>query len=81
MFDFSRICGLPNIIGPIDGTYDVIKSKSFEENVIVNRKNYHSINTMAVCEAKLKFINLVAKWQGSSHVSFLNFDHKYLKKG
>lgn len=38
MFDFSRICGLPNIIGAIDGTHDGIKSKSFEENVIVNRK-------------------------------------------
>lgn len=71
MFDFSRICGFPNVIGAIDGTHVGIKSPSFEENVFVNRKNYHSINTMAVCDAKLKFINLIAKWPGSSHDSFV----------
>ncbi|XP_062588934.1 putative nuclease HARBI1 [Saccostrea cucullata] len=66
-----RICGFPNVIGAIDGTHVGIKSPSFEEHVFVNRKNYHSINTMAVCDAKLKFINIVAKWPGSSHDSFV----------
>lgn len=47
MFDFLRICGFPY------GTHVGIKSPSFEENVFVNSKNYHSINTMAVCYAKL----------------------------
>ncbi|XP_062581489.1 putative nuclease HARBI1 [Saccostrea cucullata] len=58
-------------ISAIDGTHVGIKSPSFEEHVFVNRKNYHSINTMAVCDAKLKFINIVAKWPGSSHDSFV----------
>ncbi|XP_062620963.1 putative nuclease HARBI1 [Saccostrea cucullata] len=71
MFNFSRISGFPNVIGAIDGTHIGIKSPSFEENVFVNRKNYHSINTMAVCDANLKFLNVVAKWPGSSHDSFV----------
>ncbi|XP_061190020.1 putative nuclease HARBI1 [Saccostrea echinata] len=71
MFQFSRISGFPNVIGAIDGTHVGIKSPSFRENVSMNRKNYHSVNTMAVCDANLKFLNVVAKWPGSSHDSFV----------
>lgn len=48
-------------------------SPLFEENIVINKKkiNVHSINTMAVCDAKEKVISLVAKWPGSSHDSFV----------
>lgn len=71
MFDFSRICRFPNVIGATDETHVGNKSPSFKENVVINMKNYHSINTMTVCDVKIKFINLVAKWQGSSYDSFV----------
>lgn len=32
-----------------------------------NRKGYFSINVQAVCNAKLQFMNVVARWPGSAH--------------
>lgn len=34
-------------------------------------KRYHSINVHGVCNSKLRFINNVSKWQGSTHDSFI----------
>jgi hypothetical protein len=71
MVDFYNIAGFPNVIGSIDGTHVAIKTPSFEEHVFVKRKNVHSINVMDVCNANLKFLNLIAKWPGSTHDSFV----------
>lgn len=38
---------------------------------LLTEKNFHSINVMAVCDSNLKFLNLVAKWPGSSHDAFV----------
>lgn len=32
---------------------------------------FYSINFMAVCDASLKFINLVGRWPGLSHDAFV----------
>ena len=37
----------------------------------MNRKNFHSINIQGVCDAELKFLNIIAKWPGSTHDSFI----------
>nr|XP_034334828.1 putative nuclease HARBI1 [Crassostrea gigas] len=69
MRGFSDIAGFPNVIGAIDGTHIRIKSPSLDEHLYVNRKNYHFINVQAVCDSKLRFMNIVAEWPGSTHDS------------
>lgn len=55
----------------IDGKHIPIQAPSTHEYLFVNRKNFHSINVMAVFNSNLKFLNLVAKWPGSSHDAFV----------
>lgn len=67
--DFFAIAGFPNVIGAIDGTHIRIQAPATHEHLYVNRKGYHSINVQAICNAKLKIINCVARWPGSTHYS------------
>ena len=49
---FYRLGGFPNVIGCIDGTHIRIQAPTEDEKSYVNRKNYHSINVMGVCNDK-----------------------------
>ena len=69
MRDFYAIAGFPKVVGAIDGTLIPIKAPSKEEHLYVCHKGYHAINVMAVCNADMKFTNLVAKWHGAVHDS------------
>ncbi|KAK0141582.1 putative nuclease HARBI1 [Merluccius polli] len=68
---FFDIAGFPNVLGAVDGTHIAIKAPSDEEDGFVNRKNFHSINTQVICDATLRVTDLVAKWPGSTHDSFI----------
>ena len=68
---FGQISNLPNVLGAVDGTHIAIKAPVDEEHVYVNRKNFHSINVQGVCDANLKLLNVVCKWPGSTHDSFI----------
>jgi hypothetical protein len=61
MQGFHNIANFPNVVGAIDGTHIRIKTPSIDEHFYVNRKNYHSINIQGVCDANMKFLNIVAK--------------------
>ena len=56
-------------MGAIDGTLIPIRAPAKEEHLYVCHKGFHAINVMAVCEAQMRFTNLVAKWHGSVHDS------------
>lgn len=71
MSDFHAMAGFPNVIGCIDGTQIPIHTPSIHEYLYVCRKGFHSMNVQAVCDAKLSFTNIVAKFPGSSHDSFI----------
>ena len=44
---------------------------SVDEYAYVNRKQLHSINMKAICNANLIFRDVVARWPGSHHDSFI----------
>ncbi|KAK4294822.1 hypothetical protein Pmani_032580 [Petrolisthes manimaculis] len=65
--EFMAISNFPGIVGTIDGTHiRIVAPKEYEEEY-VNRKNYHSINTQIVFDAKYKILDVVANWPGSTH--------------
>jgi len=65
------IAGFPNVMGCINETHVRIKVPSEAEEAYVNRKGMHTVNIQAVCDADMKVTNVVAKWPGSAHDSFI----------
>lgn len=68
---FARIARFPNVIGAIDCTHVAIRAPTSREDVFVNRKGKHSINVQAVADPNLNIIDLVVRWPGSTHDSFI----------
>ena len=71
MNDFYKTAAFPNVLGCVDGTQIAILAPSCNEQVYVCRKGFHSLNVQAICDAKLRFLNIVAKYPGSAHDAFI----------
>lgn len=66
--EFYLIHKFPNVIGIVDGTHIPILSPGGDDaETYRNRKTWFSINTQGVCDANMKFIDIVARWPGSTH--------------
>ncbi|XP_052215115.1 putative nuclease HARBI1 [Dreissena polymorpha] len=76
--EFYRKCSLPNIVGAIDGTLVPIVAPTENEEVYVCRKGFHALNCQAVSSPDLKFLDVVARWPGSTHDSAI-FENSRLK--
>jgi hypothetical protein len=68
---FFDIAGIPQVLGVIDCTHVRIRRPREDAAAFVNRKGFHSINVQAVCDARLQFTNIVARWPGCSHDAFI----------
>lgn len=69
---FYEIAHFPGVIGCIDCTHIKIRSPGgATSEVYRNRKGYFSINIQAVTGPNLEFYDLVARWPGSTHDSFI----------
>jgi len=67
-----HLSGIPNCIGVIDGTHIFIHTPSGNiEVMFVCRKGGHSINVQIVCDAENRILDIVVKWPGSTHDSFI----------
>ena len=71
MKDFGQLADMPNVVGCIDGTQIPISAPHDNEHLYVCRKGFHAINVQVVCDAQLRLTNIVAKWPGSTHDSFM----------
>ena len=67
--EFYDIAGMPNCLGAIDRTLMLILAPHIDEHLYVSRKGGHCMNILAICDGKLKFTYVVAKFPGSSHES------------
>ena len=68
---FYQMGGFPSCILCIDGFHVSICIPFEDENSFVNRKCFHSINVQAMTDADYKFADIVARWPGSTHDSFI----------
>ncbi|XP_066600070.1 putative nuclease HARBI1 [Prorops nasuta] len=74
-----NISGFIRVIGAIDCFHVRIKSFGGENSELFrNRKGYFSINVQAIVNSRLEFIDLVARWPGSTHDSTI-FDNSRIK--
>ena len=68
---FQQIAGMPKVVGAVDGSHIPMIAPAYDEYAYVNRKQFHSINMQAICDANLVFQDVVARWPGSHHDSFI----------
>ena len=69
--DFQAISGLPKVISAVDGSHIPMMAPSVNGYDYVNRKQFHSINMQAISDVNLIFQDVVARWPGSHHDSFI----------
>ncbi|KAK0137929.1 putative nuclease HARBI1 [Merluccius polli] len=67
--NFMAIAGIPGVVSAIDGTHIKTIAPSKDEDVFINRKKVHSINTQIAVDATFNILDVVAKWPGSTHDS------------
>lgn len=69
---FYDIAKMPRCIGALDGTHIKIQSPGGENaETFRNRKQFFSLNVQTVADPYLKIRNIVARWPGSCHDSYI----------
>ena len=69
--EFYDMANMPSVLGCIDGTHVRIVRLKDNEAEFVNCKNYHYINVQVISNSRYRFCNVVARWPGSTHHSFI----------
>lgn len=78
--NFYKIAKFPKVIGAIDCTVIEIESPGDPRPEYYRcRKGYFAWNVQTVCDARLKILDIVARWPGSTHDQTV-FNHSALKR-
>ncbi|KAJ1192309.1 hypothetical protein NDU88_001620 [Pleurodeles waltl] len=68
---FYAISGFPHVLGAIGCTHVRLVAPAATEHLYRNRKHTHSINVQAIVDHQGLISNIVAKYPGSVHHSFI----------
>ncbi|XP_030047944.1 putative nuclease HARBI1 [Microcaecilia unicolor] len=69
--EFFTIAGMPNVLGAIDCTHVAFTLPVDQEMQYHNRKMGYSLNVQAVCDANLRIRDVVTRFLGSCHDSYI----------
>ncbi|KAK4303886.1 hypothetical protein Pmani_024136 [Petrolisthes manimaculis] len=65
---FFSLARMPGVIGCIDGSrIKIISPGGDNAKVYRCRKGYMSLNVQGICDAQMKFTNILCSWPGSTH--------------
>ncbi|KAJ1150652.1 hypothetical protein NDU88_003442 [Pleurodeles waltl] len=76
---FYLINGYPHVLGAIDCTHVFLVPPAATEHLYCNRKHTHSINVQAIVDHQGLITNIVVKYPGSVHDSFI-FRHSTINQ-
>ncbi|EYC00870.1 hypothetical protein Y032_0112g307 [Ancylostoma ceylanicum] len=65
----TRMAGIPEVVGAMDGTHIKIIAPVVDEDSYVNREDYHSLNLSIISDANQRIIWASAKYPGRVHDS------------
>ncbi|XP_045509508.1 putative nuclease HARBI1 [Colias croceus] len=69
--DLSEKFGFPGVLGCIDGTHIAIIRPTDHEETFLNRKHFHSLNVLILCDSKLNIMYVDASFGGAAHDSYV----------
>ncbi|XP_061564125.1 putative nuclease HARBI1 [Cololabis saira] len=68
---FHAMAGIPRVIGVVDGTLIPILNPSLVYPCWIGRKHFSAINTQVVVDHKGLITDIVARWPGGTHGSYV----------
>ncbi|XP_046812423.1 putative nuclease HARBI1 [Lucilia cuprina] len=68
--NFMAKYNIPGVIGCVDGTHFGLQ-KPPNEHMFFNRKDFHSLNSIIICDHQYKILAINSKYGGAAHDSFV----------
>ncbi|KAL2095531.1 hypothetical protein ACEWY4_007679 [Coilia grayii] len=62
---------IPQVVGAVDGTLVPIITPHEDGHLFISRKGYAAINTQVICDHQGVFLDVVARWPGSTHDAYV----------
>ncbi|XP_076000004.1 putative nuclease HARBI1 [Genypterus blacodes] len=63
--EFQRVAGFPGVLGVLDYVQVAIKAPNSEDCSYINKKGFHSIGCMLVCDARGLLLSAETHWPGA----------------
>jgi len=65
--EFQSRYGFLEVVGCIDGSHIPVKAPAVDRDSYINRKGFASVNLLAVCDNRMRFIYTFSDCAGSTH--------------